>query len=220
MLATEVMESRVFDSFGEASAFARSLAQHEINHNLKRSGSSWLVEYDKSGGSDSFQNVDIDRLRRQIDEKDLEIERLKEQVKREREDSLSKIQKLEEGKAVLQHKLDVLQSHIEDEVAKRTEETKRTLENEKSELSEKLVRLRQEEDNFVAQKHKLHLLEKAYAECFGEAEVKIIKEKVTSKDICPRCGGDGGVRGGCQKCDGNGWIDVTEEKLREVVEIK
>jgi len=24
--------------------------------------------------------------------------------------------------------------------------------------------------------------------------------------ICPRCGGDGGVNGGCGKCDGTGWI--------------
>lgn len=24
--------------------------------------------------------------------------------------------------------------------------------------------------------------------------------------ICPRCGGDGGVNGGCSRCDGSGWI--------------
>lgn len=24
--------------------------------------------------------------------------------------------------------------------------------------------------------------------------------------ICPRCGGDGGVNGGCAKCDGTGWV--------------
>lgn len=28
--------------------------------------------------------------------------------------------------------------------------------------------------------------------------------------ICPRCGGDGGVRGGCQKCDGTGWVPEME----------
>lgn len=32
--------------------------------------------------------------------------------------------------------------------------------------------------------------------------------------ICPRCGGDGGVRGGCGKCDGTGW--VPEEMERDV----
>lgn len=26
------------------------------------------------------------------------------------------------------------------------------------------------------------------------------------EEICPVCGGDGGVRGGCYKCDGSGWV--------------
>ena len=25
-------------------------------------------------------------------------------------------------------------------------------------------------------------------------------------EICPVCGGDGGVRGGCYKCGGSGWV--------------
>jgi len=34
----------------------------------------------------------------------------------------------------------------------------------------------------------------------------------TSLDaLCPRCGGDGGVRGGCSKCDGTGWVSLTME---------
>ncbi|NNA13727.1 sel1 repeat family protein [Pseudomonas lundensis] len=35
--------------------------------------------------------------------------------------------------------------------------------------------------------------------------------------LCPRCGGDGGVRGGCTKCDGTGWVaanDSREEPYR------
>lgn len=35
--------------------------------------------------------------------------------------------------------------------------------------------------------------------------------------LCPRCGGDGGVRGGCTKCDGTGWVaanDSREEPFR------
>lgn len=35
--------------------------------------------------------------------------------------------------------------------------------------------------------------------------------------ICPKCGGDGGVRGGCTKCDGTGWVaanDSIEEPFR------
>lgn len=30
--------------------------------------------------------------------------------------------------------------------------------------------------------------------------------KQRENTICPRCGGDGGVNGGCGKCDGTGWI--------------
>ena len=35
------------------------------------------------------------------------------------------------------------------------------------------------------------------------------------ESLCPRCGGDGGVRGGCRKCDGTGW--VPKEMERDVV---
>lgn len=76
------------------------------------------------------------------------------------------------------------------------------------------------ESKFMAQKHKLDLLEKEYTAIFGEAEVRIVKERIISKEICPRCGGDGGVKGGCQKCNGSGWIDVTREDLKEVARVK
>jgi hypothetical protein len=28
-------------------------------------------------------------------------------------------------------------------------------------------------------------------------------------ETCPRCGGDGGVSNGCERCNGTGWIDLT-----------
>ena len=31
------------------------------------------------------------------------------------------------------------------------------------------------------------------------------------ESLCPRCGGDGGVRGGCIKCDGTGWVSLAME---------
>lgn len=31
-------------------------------------------------------------------------------------------------------------------------------------------------------------------------------QKQSHNSICPRCGGDGGVNGGCDKCGGTGWI--------------
>jgi len=32
---------------------------------------------------------------------------------------------------------------------------------------------------------------------------------VPKNQICPVCCGDGGVRGGCYKCDGTGWVSTT-----------
>ncbi|HCF3690284.1 TPA: sel1 repeat family protein [Pseudomonas aeruginosa] len=32
------------------------------------------------------------------------------------------------------------------------------------------------------------------------------------ESLCPRCGGDGGVRGGCTKCDGTGWVSLAMER--------
>lgn len=35
--------------------------------------------------------------------------------------------------------------------------------------------------------------------------------KARLESLCPRCGGDGGVRGGCTKCDGTGWVPLAME---------
>lgn len=41
----------------------------------------------------------------------------------------------------------------------------------------------------------------------GLGQNNSVSRRVERKDeICPRCGGDGGVRGGCYKCDGTGWV--------------
>lgn len=41
-------------------------------------------------------------------------------------------------------------------------------------------------------------------------ELRMMRKAMTSgtrgNDICPVCGGDGGIRGGCYKCDGTGWV--------------
>ena len=34
----------------------------------------------------------------------------------------------------------------------------------------------------------------------------------TPESLCPRCGGDGGVKGGCRKCDGTGWVPKEMER--------
>lgn len=77
------MKSTIFNSFEEASAFARSLAIKGINQNLSRNGNLWYVEHDEPA----------------IAEPSL-------QVQSKREDRLlNKIQSLEEDKAVLQKKM-------------------------------------------------------------------------------------------------------------------
>lgn len=196
------MESKIFENFAEASSFAKNLAHQGIVHNLKRNGASWLVEHEKSQVNIQPKAIDIQPLLRKIEAKDEEIE------------SLGK------ANADLQSKLDTLTSSIHEQVAELTAKDKSSIEAEKQSLSEEVSRLRSSEAALKAQQHKLELLEKEYAECFGEAEVRVVKEKSTSKEVCPRCGGDGGVKGGCQKCDGIGWVDVTREHSTEVVEIK
>lgn len=36
--------------------------------------------------------------------------------------------------------------------------------------------------------------------------------KTALESLCPRCGGDGGVRAGCTKCDGTGWVSRAMER--------
>ena len=38
--------------------------------------------------------------------------------------------------------------------------------------------------------------------------------KLGGHTICPNCGGDGGVNGGCFKCDGSGWFVLPEQSNR------
>jgi hypothetical protein len=56
---------------------------------------------------------------------------------------------------------------------------------------------------------------------FFDDQVTSTKPRVS---ICPRCCGDGGVRGGCRKCDGTGWVpaemerDVTYKSSQDVLD--
>ncbi len=36
-------------------------------------------------------------------------------------------------------------------------------------------------------------------------------QPVPSREVCLICGGDGGVQGGCYKCDGTGWLTQTKQ---------
>jgi hypothetical protein len=40
---------------------------------------------------------------------------------------------------------------------------------------------------------------------------------VPQKEICPKCHGDGGVHGGCYKCDGTGWLTIEKREAQTFV---
>lgn len=84
---------------------------------------------------------------------------------------------------------------------KKAKEKKKAEKNRNKIVKENMIRLAK------ARKDEKSLLEKQ--------NEKIIKEKIKIKkipgyrkgaEICSRCGGDGGVRGGCIECDGAGWF--------------
>lgn len=116
----------------------------------------------------------------------------------------SEVEFLTQENTNLQSKLDTLISNIYEQVTEQKAKAKDIVGIDKNQLEAKVSRMKAAKMDLVAQKHKIELLEKEYADCF----VPPVRKRVKSKSICPRCGGDGGVRGGCQKCDGNGWVDV------------
>jgi len=120
----------------------------------------------------------------------------------------------------LQSDIKSLRDDFEKAISSRLESEKSRLVKIEGDLA--LQRSVLEEKTKAVQAHlnKLYILEKTYCEKFGEVVVRTVKESVESIGICQRCGGDGGVRGGCQKCDGSGWALSTKITFREVGEIK
>jgi hypothetical protein len=126
----------------------------------------------------------------------LELKKQNESLKKERDSALSSAKELESHLAALK-------SRIETEVTARTETQQKILKDEI---------------------HKLKLLETAYTERFGEAEVRKVKKKIWSEGggICPRCRGEGGYMDSCPVCNGTGWTQprVINEQLVETVVFK
>lgn len=122
--------------------------------------------------------------------------------------------------AQLEQELSRLRLDIDAEVESRLKQRVETIEAEWAHVQKLKSQLQQQIDQTETNLRKLRLLEKAYAERFGEAEVKEVSATVESRDICSRCGGDGGVNGGCGKCDGTGWAISRREIVREEVQFK
>jgi len=122
--------------------------------------------------------------------------------------------------AQLEKELSRLRLDIDAEVESRLKQRVETIEAEWAHVQKVKSQLQQQIDQAETNLRKLRLLEKAYAERFGAAEVKEVSVTVESRDICSRCGGDGGVNGGCGKCDGTGWAISQRETVREEVQFK
>jgi len=122
--------------------------------------------------------------------------------------------------AQLEQELSKLRLHIDAEVESRLKPRQESIEAEWAHIQKVKSQLQQHVDQTEMSLRKLRLLEAAYAERFGAAEVKEVSVTVESRDVCSRCGGDGGVNGGCGKCEGTGWAISQRDTVREEVQFK
>lgn len=120
----------------------------------------------------------------------------------------------------LERELSDLRTNIDAEVDSRLKPRMLSIEAEWANVNEVKIKLYEQHKKAESKLRKLKLLEDAYEKRFGAAEVKEIKETVQSREICSRCGGDGGVNGGCGKCDGTGWAINEIETIREEIIFK
>ena len=203
------MNKTSFNNFEEAASYAKSLAIKGINHQIKREGEFWHVHHDSISGGDSNTNTHKSLLE------------LEENFKKQKESLLNNIEKLKGENIPLQEEITALRNSIELEVENRLSVEKTNLENMKNEVAVLKKKVRREASELEQKIKELSLLKKAYQDKFGKAEVKKIEETVSSStSMCSRCGGDGGINGGCQKCDGKGWVISAETIVHEVVEFK
>lgn len=150
------------------------------------------------------------------DKLEKEIERLNNQIAMLK----ARLAKVSEENNKLQAELQPLLHHNDIIILERLKSEKVSLDETQKALMSKEAQLDNEIGNVKARLKEIELLKHAYRQKFGEAEVKTIEESVQSKVICSRCGGDGGVKGGCQNCDGTGWATSTQINYRDVVEFK
>ena len=94
-----------------------------------------------------------------------------------------------------------LKSENTESQIKKYKEKKKAEKNRMKILEENMNREKQ------ALKDKKNLLEKQNEKIIkNQIGIKKIPGYTKGAEICSRCGGDGGVRGGCFECDGTGWF--------------
>lgn len=226
-------ESRVFADFREASGFARALASRKSSHTLARQGESWVVSFsaDDTGGATrdagettrgddalEIQQRKLAMVEAQLAHAEVALRDSSEQA------ATLEVRLAEQASKTnqLQQELAELRENIEREVLARLAHE---LAHERAALQQQREECKQTTEDasnkrtiYEARAERFDLLQRAYSERFGAAEVRRVAREHQSKSVCPRCGGDGGVRGGCARCDGTGWLTEVETQFKDVVE--
>ena len=220
------MPTKKFGSYGTATQFAKELATTGVGCSVRPEGAEWIVSFESAtptgsdAARDSTAEASVD-LRAQLIGALDEIKQLKAENHR-LNTAVNSLElwnnQLLDEKASLRRELDETNSQlcefIVDELGPSAKAQVEIYERLVKRYDEKLEQLRMQEKVVELRAKRLELLANAYEEKFGPAEIRKVIESVTSTVVCPRCGGDGGVRGGCDPCGGTGW--ATQTKLKEV----
>ena len=232
-----------FSSFDGASNFAKALGRDGIAHKLVQKNGKWCVLHNRAGKKeDSFQLRDkigqlertvseltselsakttahnqatskIDDLRYQIIDLEKRVSNLNELNSEKELLVISLTEKVLALEAGFDEKLKVGLRKAIDFKLLELNERERQLEIEKAQANAKSRSAQRAESLFK-------LIQEAYSQVFGAARVKDVEERVTTREICTRCGGDGGVNGGCAKCDGTGWANEEKVTTKQVGDIE
>ena len=204
---------RSFRSYAAAQEFAKRNAPSRI----QRADGCFLVSYDGPDDDKNSENereaylilcLDNERSARQSLE--VECSNLTDRVS-ELEGTVEK--KIAKKRTELQKK------HIALE-----EELKQRQKDEQQQLMEEIRSAEREREHFSSSLERIEedflLITNSIQQKFGRFKVEDYAIRTQDTFFCSRCGGDGGVSGGCKRCDGTGWElrDVLKPGRRVVFE--
>ena len=198
-------------------AAAQEFAKHNAPSRIQRADGCFLVSYDGPDEDKDSENereayliscLANERSARQALE--VECSNLRDQVS-ELESSVEK--KIAKKRTELQKK------HIALE-----EELKQRQQAEKQQLMEERRSAGRKREHFSSSLERIEedflLITNSLQQKFGRFNVEDYAIRTQDTFFCSRCGGDGGVSGGCKQCDGTGWElrDVLKPGRRVVFE--
>lgn len=233
------MEKRKFDSFAEASRFARDVSTASASAVVHRFDGGFEVEYQSSDRADNRAHaghLDIQQLAHELEdcrvlnesllqrisglEKSIEYkDQIIADIEREIENRVSDETSLEreeikESERKRKDDYEKLIAKFEKERA----EVIDGLRKQEEELKQKEIEFRSLSCEYQDALERFDLLLEAYAKRFGKAEVEEFQHSTTTKEICHLCMGNSSGTGQCRICDGTGWeekkIFETERRVR------